>query len=385
MLLTAVWTLMDSRELDEARRDVPEALFGQGLIRSTDGTDAGLIGIEAAVHAVDPTLRTTRVSSIAVPAAGSDGDYLSVVALRRNCSTVEAFDPGSSRCRSLIAGYDEGIVVGSPADLARLFALSPAQREALATGHLLVNTEPVQRYNGIAVNEIADGTLRLTYLDEIGTGAEPRTVEVPAVPVTTALIARGVPPSRYSALISTRTAAALGWETQAWYVLVADPDGPIDSDTQARVDAALDGTDLRMSVESGYKPAPQPQMWLIAGTLALLAVIGASISTILATAESRPFLATFTAVGAPPTLTRRLATVQAGTLALLATTLGSALGLALGAPVALFATRGDQLDPTLGLPWLPIGLFTLAVPLAACAVAALSVSSASPAPPASRG
>lgn len=119
-------------------------------------------------------------------------------------------------------------------------------------------------------------------------------------------------------------------------------------------------------------------LWLIAGTLALLAVIGAAMSTILAAAELRPFLATFAAVGAPPTLTRRLAIAQATVLGLLASGLGALLGMAVGAPIGIISTSWSGEEPVVALPWLTAGLFVVAVPLVAGAVAAISTSAKPP-------
>ena len=373
MMLTAVWTIAESTQALEARSYIPYAREGQGTIETADGSDAGLVGIEAAVESVDPGLRTTRFAGAAVPKPGSDGELLTLAAVRKGCTAAEILDPSGTRCRSMVAGNQDGILVGSPSDLARTFGLDATQAEALARGRLLVNTEPVRGFNGMAVNELTGGTIRLAAIDETDTLAKPRVIEVPALAVTTQLIERGVPASRYSVLASTRTASELGWQTQGWRVLVDYPDGPISAETAARIDAALERAGLRLSVERGFVPTPQPLMWLIAGTLALLAVIGSAMSTILATAESRPFLATFAAVGASPTLTRQLATIQAAALALLASALGSALGMALGAPMAGLNTGGAG-GPIVALPWLVVGAFVIGVPAVAGAVAAVSTS-----------
>ena len=192
--------------------------------------------------------------------------------------------------------------------------------------------------------------------------------------ISTEVIGRGAPPARYSVLASTSTAAALGWSVESWQLLVDEPDGPITPATEAALREALAAPGLNVQVEHGFVPEPQPVLWLIAGTLALLAVIGAAMSTILAAADMRPFLAAFTAVGAPPTLTRRLAMAQAAVLGLLASGLGSLLGMALGAPLGVISTSWDDAEPVVVLPWLAAGLFTIAVPLIAGAVAALATS-----------
>ncbi len=255
----------------------------------------------------------------------------------------------------------------------RLFGLDAAQADALTHGRLLVNTQPVPGFEGTSVNELDRGRLHVAYVDYM-VGAKQRTEWLPALAISTEVIGRGAPPARYSVLTSTSTAAALGWSVESWQLLVDNPDGPITPATEAALREALAAPGVQVQVEHGFVSEPQPVLWLIAGTLALLAVIGAAMSTILAAAYLRPFLATFTAVGAPPALTRRLAMAQAAVLGLLASGLGSLLGMALGAPLAVISTSWDDAEPVVVLPWLAAGLFTIAVPLIAGAVAALATS-----------
>lgn len=378
LILTAVWTAIGSGEADLARRYIPVTRTGQAIVEGGAGTESGLSGIAAAVHSVDPRLRTTAVSGVTVPKPGADdGDSLNVAALREGCTAADLFDERGravARCRSLIAYPGTGVLVGATDDLVRLFGLDAAQADALAHGRLLVNTEPVPGFEGTSVNELDRGRLHVAYLDYVA-GSKPRTAWIPAVPITSEVIGRGAPPARYSALASTTTVISLGWSAEGWLLLVDDPDGPIIPETEAALRDALASTGIHFQVEDGFVPPQvQPMMWLIAGTLALLAVVGAAMSTILAASDLRPFLATFTAVGAPPTLTRRLAVAQAAVLALLASGLGAALGMILGVPMAIVSTSWGGDEPVVVLPWLTAGLFAVGVPLIAGAVAAVSTS-----------
>ncbi|MFT3969930.1 MAG: hypothetical protein QM695_06525 [Micropruina sp.] len=264
------------------------------------------------------------------------------------------------------------------ADLVRLFGLDASQADALADGRLLVNTDPIPGRGGPTVNELQNGELRVAYLDD-DVSAKVRTAQLPALAINSGVIGRGAPPARYSILVSTRTAAALGWTTSEWRLLVEDPDGAIAPATEQRLGEALAAPGLRVRVERGFVPNPQPELWLIAGTLALLAVIGAAMSTILAAAELRPFLATFAAVGAPPGLTRRLAMAQSAVLALLASGLGAVLGMVLGAPAGMVLTGWNGEQPIVALPWLTAAVFVIGVPAVAGLVAALATSKEAPA------
>ena len=378
LILTAVWTAMGSGDADRARRHIPVTRAGQAVITGVE-SESGRAGVAATVRSVDPRLRTTSVAGTAVPRpGGDDGDTLNIAGLRKGCTAADLFDGqgrATSRCRSVFAYPGSGILVGATADLVRLFGLDAAQADALTHGRLLVNTEPVPGFEGTSVNELDRGRLQVAYIDYM-IGAKQRTEWLPALAISTEVIGRGAPPARYSVLASTSTAVTLGWSVELWQLLVDDPDGPITAATEAALREALAAPGIDVQVEHGFVPEPQPVLWLIAGTLALLAVIGAAMSTILAAAELRPFLATFTAVGAPPALTRRLAMAQAAVLGLLASGLGSLLGMALGAPLAVISTSWEDAEPVVVLPWLAAGVFALGVPMVAGAVAALATSTA---------
>lgn len=377
LLLTVAWTVLISGDADSARRYVPDTRAGQGSVAYSTWSADGLAALEAKVHAVEPRLRTTRVAGVRVVKPGRDGETLDLAVLRRGCTAPELIaelrSPGGVRpdCRAMIGYTRWGVLVASTEDLVRLFRLDADHAEALSRGRLLVNTEPVSGPGGTTVNEIRDAHLHMAYLD-YERGDTPRTVRIPATAITTEVVGRGVPPTRYSVLASTAAAEALGWSVEAWQVLVDDPDGPIDPAIEQRLRDALAAPGVDFTVERGFTPSPQPVLWLVAGTLALLAVIGAAMSTILAAAEQRPFLATFAAVGASPRLARRLAMTQAAVLALLATGLGSVLGLILGAPAGLVVTGWNGDEPIVVLPWLAAGLFVVGVPLVAGAVAAVA-------------
>ncbi len=375
-ILTAVWTAMGSTEADQARRYIPLTLAGQAVIEGVQ-SESGLAGLATTIRSIDPLLRTTPVAGVLASKPGSEyGESLDIAALRKGCTAADLFDDQgqpTARCRSLIAYTGNGVLVGAIDDLVRLFGLDATQTDALAHGKLLVNTEPVPGFEGTSVNELDRGRLHVAYLD-YGVGSKPRTEWIPAVAITNEVISRGAPPSRYSVLASTSTAAAFGWSVAGWQLLVDDPKGPISPETETALREALAAPGIHIQVERGFVPEPQPVFWLIAGTLALLAVIGAAMSTILAASDLRPFLATFTAVGAPPTLTRRLAVAQAAVLALLASGLGAALGMILGVPMAIVSTSWGGDEPVVVLPWLTAGLFAVGVPLIAGAVAAVSTS-----------
>ncbi len=376
LLVGVTWTLALSMNADQARRYVPSQPNGHGTIGTDSPSADALEPAEAAVRATDPALRTARVGTItnwSPDGTARNEDAFPIIALRPGCTPDDIdFSGYENRCSSL--GTSTSILTGSLADLTWLFALDADEVNALATGRVLVNTD--RPATGGALNELVDGELRLVYWDySAGSGGKHRIVSVPATGVTADLIARAAVPQRESALVATDTAARLGWVPDAWQLRVIDPRGPISEPAAARIEAALSDPDAGLRVERGYRPTPEAmaQLWLVTGTVALLAIISAAIVTILGTAELRPFLATFTAVGADPTLSRRLAATQAALLALVGCVLGVGLGVLTAAPLAMIYTSGeDHGAPLLVIPWLVSAIVIGGVPLVAAAVAALA-------------
>lgn len=371
LLIGVTWTLVTSIEADQAREWVAARPYGQAEVNTERGSLASIQAAAAVVHGVDPSLRTAPLAGVdSWSPDGSADNALPIGALRPGCTPEDAETGTEDRCLSL-GGTSSGMLAGSVDDLAWLFGLDATQRDALAKGHLLVNTDR----SGVAgdpVNEIVDGNLELAYLDYAQEGPA-RIVRVPALGVTGELITRGTSVRRAGALVSAEAAAERGWLLQEWSLRVVDPAGPIGAEAADRLNAALADHDADLRVERGFEPAPSDSMWVLTSTLALLAVVAAAMATILGSAELRPFLATFAAVGADPRLSRRLAATQSGLTALLGTLLGLGLGVALAAPLALLNTADERHpDPVLALPWPVLAAVTVVVPLVAATVAAIS-------------
>ena len=98
------------------------------------------------------------------------------------------------------------------------------------------------------------------------------------------------------------------------------------------------------------------------------------MSTALAQAEGQADLTTLAALGGTVSLRRRLVAGQALLVAGLGTLLGFAAGLLPGSAFAVALTAyGDKSPGAIVIPWLPLALVVLGVPLLAAAVAALAV------------
>ncbi|GAB2486187.1 hypothetical protein GCM10027063_29950 [Promicromonospora xylanilytica] len=226
-----------------------------------------------------------------------------------------------------------------------------------------------------------DGTAHLTVNqydsatgDDVG---EPRTVVVPAVAAGDGLyespLLPVVPPALVDELGLTTTVGAL----------VGRPDTMPNQAQIDTLDSAVGalGTDeaaapsLTADVERGFQDFGTPQaaqvllIGLVAGFVALAAVWMAAA---LAAAESRPDLATLSAVGASPGTRRGVAGAQAGVIAVTGTLLGLVTGPVLGIAFVLYKRfEWGEADPAwlVEVPWLGITGLVVALPLLGVAAA----------------
>jgi hypothetical protein len=266
LLIGVTWTLVTSIEADQAREWVAARPYGQAEVNTERGSLASIQAAAAVVHGVDPSLRTAPLAGVdSWSPDGSADNALPIGALRPGCTPEDAETGTEDRCLSL-GGTSSGMLAGSVDDLAWLFGLDATQRDALAKGHLLVNTDR----SGVAgdpVNEIVDGNLELAYLNYAQEGPA-RIVRVPALGVTGELITRGTSVRWAGALVSAETAAERGWLLQEWSLRVVDPAGPISAEAADRLNAALADHDADLRVERGFEPAPSDSMWVLTSTLA---------------------------------------------------------------------------------------------------------------------
>jgi putative ABC transport system permease protein len=250
-----------------------------------------------------------------------------------------------------------------------------AARAALTAGRVVVLTGGLD----------PDGMARFaveTYTREDDGTTTPLTSEEVALPATAVGDARGpsnttlpiVPPSLLPALTDVGATTRLGGLVSAQPVNLT---GAEQQTLQTRLDDELGLTQWeygRVGVNVGQDEidvgaANWLAVLIIAGSGALLALAAAWIAAALAATESRPDLATLTAVGAVPRTRKRIVAAQAGTIAGIGAVVGVLSGFPLGAAfVMYYRYQWDTPDPTWGLtfpwPWLLgllVGLPLLAV------------------------
>jgi putative ABC transport system permease protein len=146
------------------------------------------------------------------------------------------------------------------------------------------------------------------------------------------------------------------------FVLVK-PDRLPSSDALAKLQHDL-GQNVYLYAERGYHGDYSLVLLALLGAAAVATLAGTSIAVALAMAESRADMATLAAVGASPGRRRLQAIGQAATVG----SLGTLLGLALGALVAVATLSGSNLYPT-SVPWLWLAGLAATAPLLSMLVA----------------
>ena len=120
------------------------------------------------------------------------------------------------------------------------------------------------------------------------------------------------------------------------------------------------GIDSWLTVERGYVSDYGLGLLLLVAAAAVITLGATGIATGLAQADARADQATLAAVGAPPGLRRRLAAAQALSLA----ALGSLFGIAAGfVPALALIGAVPSLEAT--VPWLPLALVLVGIPVLA--------------------
>ncbi|WP_446665230.1 FtsX-like permease family protein [Flexivirga sp. B27] len=263
------------------------------------------------------------------------------------------------------------LLAGSPEQLAHVFRLDARDVAALRDGDVLLSKD---------VPGSSAGTLRLTARgkDEAKAGSVTVSTQrsaqrhfrtVPTKPDAYSSFGSGV---EAGALVSTRAARPIPGGSVVRQVIVRVPGGISDTDERA-VNERLDANSF-LYVERGPDTAGAWLYWLIAGVFGLLVLVATLTSTALSNAESRPDSATFASLGAPASLRRRIAGANAAVVgffgALLGLAVGAVAGVAVSHPVSLVTNQNSHHTVT-AIPWTPLLVVVIGVPLLAAALAAV--------------
>ncbi|WP_406420793.1 FtsX-like permease family protein [Streptomyces sp. NBC_00842] len=196
-----------------------------------------------------------------------------------------------------------------------------------------------------------------------------------------------VAPAQYAAtpgirmILPEKTAERLGLHTRASGSVYAVAHAPTAAEDQ-RVSGAIEQAGGGIWVQADYGPfLGEDTILLILTLFAGVVTLGAAaITTGLAKADAEADLNTLSAVGAPPSVRRKLSGFQCVVVALTGVVLGTLAGLVPAVALRLVdlreALKSMRIDPTqsaytpIVLPWTTVGLLVVCIPLLAGVLAA---------------
>ncbi len=291
--------------------------------------------------------------------------------------------PGASGCPSIVVSSVTGsggeIMLLSPEDLSALHGADAHAEQTLRSGGVVVDNAALVSGGGLTVIEgKADAEAgSVTWKGETGRRTLPAYV-APALFPDGADAPGLVTNSRI--VLTPKTAAGLGAEVFTDRLVVSSPTGEVTGEQQSALrDALVLPYAEAVYVERGYESPIR--IWLLVAfvSVALLILIATLTSTALSMGEARRDLATLAAVGAPDSIRRRMAAVQAGVLALIGTVLGLVVGAVPAAALGWVSTaRHDQHGQLVEggfvlVPWLLVAASVVGMPLLTAALAAAFV------------
>jgi putative ABC transport system permease protein len=370
---------------------VPQALPGEGTIYTGDAETQ--LSVQAALEQLRGSVVATPVSVVRgkedplePPRPGAEPTPLPfVTAVPTGCQVQQSIVQSGPDGHCIALGtmaYNNGFIGVLPVgELTARLHLTDAQRRVVEQGGIAVAvpslaTSPTVR--------IAHGTFVMdqsTYTaTQVTTAA---TDELPVVAVPAVFRGNGAMPVQTGAFVTPATAKRLGWPVRQEMVLLRGPDGgSIDAAVEQQLDERV-GDAGGVYVERGFQRYDETVMRIMMGVAATLVLIVTLISTALSLAEQQTDLATLAAVGATRRTRRWFAAAQATVTGLLGAVLGIAVGLVPGIAISYSLTAGSTWDPVTGLetpgthyldiPWVPLLLVVLGVPLLAGLLAAVAI------------
>lgn len=369
---------------------VPQALPGEGTVYTGDAETR--LSVEAALRAVGGGIRTTPMLVVrgaddpSGPQPGTSSRAQPfVAAVPTGCRVEQSIVQSGldARCVQLgTTAYENGFIGVLPAaEIASRLHLTDAQRQTMERGGIAVAVPAVASEMTLT---LASGTFVMDQSTYTATQVRTsRSDRLPVVAVPPTSRGNGAMPQQTGAFVTPETVARLGWPATQMLVLLRDADGgAIDRATEERLDELV-GDEGGLHVERGFQRDDEVVMRVMTAAAALLVLVVTLISTALAMAEQQTDQATFAAVGATRRTRRALAASQSMVVGFLGALLGVAVGLVPGIAVTYPLTTdmsggtsaGPQgpTGPFLEIPWQPLLLVVVGVPLLAGLLAAAAV------------
>lgn len=369
----------------------PQAQQGEGVIHTGD-PETRLSAASALTRVPDlvqTPLFLVRPAEDPMMNAGTSApakavEFVSVVP--QGCTATFTLPSSTGEHQSCVrlgsqAYSDHGQIGALPAaEIARRFGLTEPQRAAVQRGAMVVAVKDLAAEPALTV---VAGTFVLDNQTYAATQVTERTTtSVPVVGVPADRLTDGSLPGQSGALVATETATRLGWPMQQDSILLRDAGGAISSETQKTLDELI-GDGGGVYVERGFQRYDEKVMRIMMGIAALLLLIVTLISTALSMAEQQGDSGTLAAVGATRRTRRAFAAAQAMVVGFIGAILGIAVGLVPGIAITYPLTTEYNTDPATGaeqwsgpflsIPWTPLLLVVLGVPLLAGLLSAVAI------------
>ncbi|MFF2896360.1 FtsX-like permease family protein [Streptomyces sp. NPDC057966] len=279
----------------------------------------------------------------------------------------------------LFSSGESGIVVADKAMLSTYVKLDdPAAAEALAAGTPVLLNEAYAK-NGEATIKAVH---RYNEKDKQNRKLHPGKART-----TTNRLKVYVAPAKYAAtpgftmIVPRQTAERLGLHTAESGSVYSVSHTPTEAESQQTYGAlAQAGNGVVMQTESGPDGSVDAMLLILTLFAGMVTLGAAAITTGLAKADAEADLNTLSAVGAPPSVRRKLSGFQCVVVALTGVVLGTLAGLVPAVALRLvdlrLALQSMRQDPTesaytpIVLPWPTLGLLVVGVPVLAGLLAA---------------
>lgn len=369
----------------------PQAQRGEGVVHTADpetrlSAAAALKQLPTLVqtHFLVARAKEDPMMNAGTTVASKPAEFVSVVP--EGCTAAFTLPSSTGEHQSCVrlgsqGWYEHGQIGALPtAEIARRFGLSEAQRTAVQRGAMVVAAKDLAAKPSLTV---VAGTFVLDNQTYAATQVTERTTtSVPVVGVAAERLTDGSFPGQTGGLVATETATRLGWPMQQDSTLLREPGGAISTETQTTLDELV-GDGGGVYVERGFQRYDEKVMRIMMAVAALLLLIVTLISTALSMAEQQADSGTLAAVGATRRTRRAFAASQAMVVGFIGAILGIAVGLVPGIAITYPLTTEYNSDPTTGvetwsgpflsIPWTPLLLVVLGVPLLAGLLSAVAI------------
>lgn len=279
----------------------------------------------------------------------------------------------------LFSSGESGIVVADEAMLGTYVKLDdPAAAEALAAGTPVLLNEVYAKNGETTIKAVH----RYSEKDKQNRKLHPGKART-----TTDRLKVYMAPAKYAAtpgitmILPRRTAERLGLHTAESGSVYAVAHTPTEAEQQQTYGAlAQAGDGVVVQSESGPDGGVDAMLLILTLFAGMVTLGAAAITTGLAKADAEADLNTLSAVGAPPSVRRKLSGFQCVVVALTGVVLGTLAGLVPAVALRLvdlrLALQAMRLEPTesaytpIALPWATLGLLVVGVPVLAGLLAA---------------